>query len=372
MNEALKPTWEADFTFAEDRPFRLTGGGELQPVTLRFALYGEMNTQRDNVILACHALSGSAQVADWWPQLFGPGLPFDLNRYCILGVNVLGSCYGTTGPLSINPRTGMSYAGNFPLVSIHDMVHAQARLIDDLEIERLHAVVGGSIGGMQSLAWAVLYPERAQRCISIGACPVNAMALALGHLQRQAIFNDPAYRDGHYPPDDPPLHGLALARALAMCSYKSATLFEERFGRRHNRNGDRPDRDLAGRYDVAGYLDYQGHLFLKRFDANSYLVISKAMDNFDLGSSVEEEASTLSRIQARMLLVGISSDWLFPPGDVQALGERIRQAGKDVEYRELNSTHGHDGFLADADQLIPLLLAFLDSIPSRLTASAAY
>ncbi len=355
MTEALLPSWEGDFTFAEDQPFPLTGGGELQPVTLRCALYGEMSPRRDNVILVCHALSGSARVADWWPQLFGAGLPFDLDRYCILGVNVLGSCYGSTGPRSIDPRTGTTFAGHFPVISIHDMVHAQARLVEHLEIDRLHAVIGGSIGGMQALAWAVHYPDRVPRCLAIGACPIGAMALALGHLQRQAIRNDPAYRDGHYSPDDPPIRGLALARALAMCSYKSATLFEERFGRRHNRNGERPDRDLAARYDVAGYLDYQGQLFLNRFDANAYLLISKAMDTFDLGSTPEEESANLRRLQARTLLVGISSDWLFPPGDVQALAERIRQAGKEVEYRELASTHGHDGFLADADQLVPLL-----------------
>jgi homoserine O-acetyltransferase len=318
-----------------------------------------MSPRRDNVILVCHALSGSAQVADWWPQLFGPGLPLDLDRFCVLGVNVLGSCYGSTGPRSLNPATGMPYGGHFPVVSISDMVHAQAQLLDHLDIERLFAVVGGSIGGMQALAWATHYPDRVARCIAVGACPVNAMALALGHLQRQAIRNDPAYRDGHYSPEDPPRHGLALARALAMCSYKSAVLFDERFGRRPNRSGERPDRDMAGRYDVAGYLDYQGELFLKRFDANSYLIISKAMDNFDLGPTPDEEAAALARIQARVLLVGISSDWLFPPGDVQALAERIRQAGKEVEYRELASTHGHDGFLADADQLNPLVLDVL-------------
>src|SRR5262249_29774153 len=154
------------------------------------------------------------------PQLFGPGLPFDLDRFCILGVNILGSCYGSTGPRSLNPGTGLPYGGQFPVVSIHDMVHAQARLVEHLEIDRLHAVVGGSIGGMQALSGAIHYPGRCPRCVAIGASPINALALALGHLQRQAIRADPAYRDGNYPEHDPPRAGLALARALAMCSYK--------------------------------------------------------------------------------------------------------------------------------------------------------
>ncbi len=355
MTEAVAPAHEADFSFAREGPFELTGGGRLQPVTLRYALYGEMSPRRDNVILVCHALSGSARVADWWPQLFGPDLPFDLGRYCVLGVNVLGSCYGSTGPRSLHPHTGRPYGADFPLVSIHDMVHAQALVLDHLGIERLHAVVGGSIGGMQALAWAVHYPERVPRCIVIGAAPLNAMGLALSHLQRQAIYNDPSWHKGHYPDDDPPLRGLALARALAMCSYKSATLFDERFGRRPNRTGEQPHLHLAARFDVGGYLDHQGELFLKRFDANTYVVISKAMDTFDLGASPDEEAAALRRIGARMLLIGISSDWLFPAADVQALAERIRQAGKDVRYRELCSSHGHDGFLADADQMAPLI-----------------
>jgi homoserine O-acetyltransferase/O-succinyltransferase len=355
MTDATKPAHEADFSFARDRPFMLTSGGSLQPVTLRYALYGEINPRRDNVILACHALSGSARVADWWPQFFGTGLPFDLGQFCILGVNVLGSCYGSTGPRSTDPRTGRNYGAEFPVISIDDMVHAQARLLDHLDVDRLHAVVGGSIGGMQALAWAVHYPQRVGRCVVIGAAPLNAMGLALSHLQRQAICNDPSWRQGNYTDDDPPRRGLALARALAMCTYKSTALFDERYARRPNRTGEQPHRRLADRFDVGGYLDHQGELFLKRFDANAYLVISKAMDTFELGGNPPCEEESLRRIQARLLLVGISSDWLFPPSDVQALAERIRQAGKDVCYRELQSTHGHDGFLADADQLAPLI-----------------
>jgi homoserine O-acetyltransferase/O-succinyltransferase len=354
---AIQPTREGDFAFSG--PFPLDGGGELPAVSLRYALYGTPDARRGNVVLVCHALSGSARVADWWSDLFGPGLPFDTNRFCVLGVNVLGSCYGSTGPTATDPRTGRQYAGRFPPVSIRDMVRAQARLLDHLEVERLFAVVGGSIGGMQALAWAAECPERVPRCIAIGACPLAGMGLALSHLQREMIRRDARWRGGEYAPDDPPAAGLALARGLAMCSYKSAELFRERFGRRPDRSGEDPARDPAARYDVGGYLDHQGRTFVSRFDANSYLVISKAMDTFEL------TAADLARIRARVRLIGISSDWLFPPGDVRELAELLRQAGVNARYDELVSSHGHDGFLADSDLLSPLIAdALADGAPS--------
>jgi homoserine O-acetyltransferase len=354
MSNKPEPTHEGDFTFALDVPFRLEGGGVLQPVTLHYAVYGTIRPQRDNVILVCHALSGSARVADWWTDLFGPGKPFDLSRYAVLGINVLGSCYGSTGPVSVDPSTGRSYAGDFPVVSILDMVHAQARLVEHLHINRLCAVIGGSIGGMQALAWAAEYPDRIERCVAIGATPLPALGLALSHLQRQAIRNDPKWRDGHYPPDDPPRLGLSQARGLAMCSYKSAELLDHRYGRKPDRSGEDPIRSHEGRFDVSGYLDYQGKIFNDRFDANAYLVISRAMDIFDL------ELADLERMTARVLLVGISSDWLFPAADVRALAERMRSARVDVRHAELASPHGHDGFLADAADLAPLLLSLLE------------
>jgi homoserine O-acetyltransferase len=360
MTTPLAPTREADYTFAADRPFRLDGGGELQPVTLRYAQYGELASGRDNAVLVCHALSGSARAADWWPELFGPGRPLDPARHCVLCVNVLGSCYGSTGPTSLNPRTGAPYAGDFPVVSIVDMVRSQAALLDHLGVERLRCVIGGSIGGMQALAWATLFPGRLAHCVAIGAVPLSAMGLALSHLQRQAIRGDPAWRGGRYAPDEPPAAGLALARAIAMCSYKSEELFQERYGRRPDRSGEDPARTPAGRFDVGGYLDYQGQIFVRRFDANCYLVISKAMDLFDLGRTADEEAEVLRRIRARVLLVGITSDWLFPPGDVRALAARMRAAGVDARYAELRSAHGHDAFLAEADQLVPLLADAVD------------
>jgi homoserine O-acetyltransferase len=360
MTTALAPTREADFTFATDRPFPLAGGGELQPVTLRYAQYGELAPSRDNVVLVCHALSGSARAADWWPELFGPGRPLDPARHCILCANVLGSCYGSTGPTSLHPRTGAPYGADFPVVSIGDMVRAQAALLDHLGVDRLRCVIGGSIGGMQALSWATQYPERVARCVAVGAVPLGAMGLALSHLQRQAICGDPAWNGGRYALDEQPAAGLALARAIAMCTYKSAELYQQRYGREPNRSGEAPATSLAGRFDVGGYLDYQGQIFVRRFDANCYLVISKAMDLFDLGRNLDEEDEILRRIRARVLLVGITSDWLFPPGDVRALAERMRAAGVDIRHVELESTHGHDAFLADADELIPLLAGAVD------------
>lgn len=356
MRGSLAPTLEADFTFARDEPFRLATGGELQPVTLRYALYGELNGARDNAILICHALSGSARVADWWPQLLGEGLPFDPARYCVIGINVIGSCYGSTGPLSENPRTpGEPYGPSFPLVTIRDWVRAQAELIDHLGIERLCAVAGGSVGGMQALQWAVDFPDRVERCIAVGAAPLSTMGLALNHLQRQAIRNDAAWQGGRYAPDRQPVAGLALARAIAMCTYKSAELFSERFARRADRSGEDPYHLLDGRFDIAGYLDYQGQSFTQRFDANSYILLSKAMDTFELSRGYESEEAALRRIRAAVLLVGIASDWLFPASDMRGLCERALRVGVHASYAELSSSHGHDGFLADTELLKPII-----------------
>src|SRR6266850_745928 len=360
----IEPSVESDFTFAFEQPFRLTAGGSLRRVTLRYTLYGELNQARDNALLVCHALSGSARVAEWWPELIGPWRPFDTKRYCIVGINILGSCYGSTGPRSNHPqKPHESYGGDFPLISIKDIVRAQATLLDYLGITRLHAVVGGSIGGMQALGWAVDFPERVDRCIAIGAAPLSSMGLALNHLQRQAIRNDPAWRGGDYPLNQPPAAGLALARAIAVCSYKSPELFSERFARRPDRSGEDPENSLAARYDIAGYLDYQGSIFTRRFDANSYLILSKAMDTFELAAGDRSNGSlagALRRIRARLLLVGISSDWLFPASDVRALAWAARAAGVKASYAELISSHGHDGFLAEAAQLAPIIKSHLE------------
>jgi homoserine O-acetyltransferase/O-succinyltransferase len=355
MQSVLEPQIDGLFAFAESEPFRLRAGGQLAPVELRYAAYGELNRKKDNAILVCHALSGSARVADWWPEIIGPGRPLDTSRYCVIGINVIGSCYGSTGPASIDPQTGERYAETFPLVTINDIVRAQGVLIDHLGIGRLHAVIGGSIGGMQALEWATAFPERVARAIAIGAAPLSALGLALNHLQREAIRNDPAWQGGRYAADSQPVAGLALARKIAMCTYKAEDLFSIRFHRRPNRAGDDPWQSLSGRFDVAGYLDYQGESFTRRFDANAYIALTKAMDLFDVAYPGESEREKLERVCARLLLVGITSDWLFPPAYVRQLADQVKEAGVEVQYTEFSSDHGHDAFLADADRLGPLI-----------------
>jgi homoserine O-acetyltransferase/O-succinyltransferase len=365
MSEALQPSREGDLTFAYGAPYRLEGGGALQPVSVRYAVYGELNERRDNSVLVCHALSGSARVADWWPEMFSKspshakeardgdtaGGVFDLSRDCVICTNILGSCYGSTGPGSVNPATGKPFGPDFPLVTIRDIVRAQAHVLEELGVKRLRIVIGASIGGMQALQWAVDYPERVEHCIAIGSTPLSAMGLALNHLQRKAIQLDPDYKDGRYAANEQPARGLGLARGIAMCSYKSAELFEERYARNPNRGGEDPLRALGERYDVAGYLDHQGEKFVKRFDANAYLVISKAMDTFDLGRGHTSEVEALKQVKAHVSLVGISSDWLFPAKDVRDLARRLETAGAQCDYTEFETAHGHDGFLAEMDAI---------------------
>jgi homoserine O-acetyltransferase/O-succinyltransferase len=338
----IRPDIEADYTIGG--PFQLERGGALPSVTLRYAVYGDLERHADRVVLVCHALSGSARVADWWGEMFGPGLPFDTARCCIVGVNLIGSCYGSTGPTSLNPATGNAYGPEFPVVTVGDSVRAQALLLEHLGIKQIHAAVGGSIGGMQALEWALRYPERIKQVVAVGTAPLNAMGLALNHLQRQAIWNDPQYQGGRY--TEQPAKGLGLARALAMCSYKSGDLFDERYGRKPNRNGEDPFTSMAARFDVGGYLDHQEELFVKRFDANTFVTITKLMDTWDLPAD-DKALQKAAQHEVRFHFVGISSDWLFPAADVRRACERMTQAGVDARYSELESAHGHDAFLAE-------------------------
>ena len=360
---AITPSFEGDFLMKES--FSLEGGGVLHSPILHYALYGEPNAARDNVIFVAHALSGSARVADWWPHLFAAGGLFATGEHCILGINMLGSCYGSTGPGSIDPLTGLRYGPNFPLITVPDIVRSQAQLIASLGITQLKLVMGASLGGMQALALAVHFPKLAKRVISIGAAALPAMGLAMNHLQRQMIQADPGWQGGRY--EIAPQAGLALARALAVCTYKSADLFEQRFARKADRSGEDPavsdhqrGNGLGGqRFDVAGYLDYQGARFVERFDANAYLAILRTMDTFDLAAGFASAQVALRRIEAEVLLVGISSDWLFPAANVAALAAGLGEADVRCTYRELVSSHGHDAFLAEPQALAEMMRSFV-------------
>ena len=328
------PTFEGDFVLNEVLP--LESGEVLVNPKLHYAIYGRLNAARDNAVLVCHALSGSAEVATWWPQLFLPGGLLNLERDCVIGINIFGSCYGSTGPTTIDPETGKLYGPTFPLINVRDIVRAQVKLIDSLGIEKLKLVIGASIGGMQVLEWAIQFPERVARAISIGVAPLGAMGLGLNHLQRQAIMLDPTWNGGYYEPGQNPTGGLALARALGIISYKSVPLFEQRF-------------------NVAGFLDHQGEKFITRFDANSYISLTRTMDIFDPVRAHESPYLAYSRIKAHLTLVGISTDWLFPPEDIRSLAAIIKAAGVRCDYREMASVHGHDAFLVEPEQLVKLL-----------------
>ncbi len=329
--------------FAENEPFLLEAGGSLSPVKIRFATYGEPNAAGDNVVLLCHALSGSSEAHDWWPELFAPGGVFADDRYCVVCTNILGSRYGSTGPTSIDDRTGRPYGDSFPLVTIGDVVRAQERVLRELGITHLNAVLGASIGGMQAMEWAIRFPDRVDRCIAIGATPLSAMGLALNHLQRQAIAADHEL-------------GLRIARGIAMTTYKSASLFDERHGRKRNRTGEAPWDSNQGKFDIAGYLEYQGEIFARRFDPQTYVTITRMMDLWD---PARNDADVYERIHAKTSLIGISSDWLFPAEDVRRLAAMLRHHSVDCQYHEIESDHGHDGFLADVHNVNHLLKGIL-------------
>lgn len=357
---ALEPTYEGDFVL--DQHLMLESGRTLAQPTLHYAVYGKLNAARDNAVLICHALSGSARVGDWWPEIFAPGAVLSLERDFVICINLLGSCYGSTGPGSVDPETGLVYGPDFPLVSIRDNVRVQAQLLDSLGIQRLRLILGGSIGGMQALEWAVHDPTRVERAAIIAVAPLSAMGLALNHLQRQAIQNDPDWDSGYYLPQRQPRQGLSLARQIGMLSYKSAALFDERFSRNPNRNGENPwsldDQGgglIGGRFDIAGYLDYQGDRFIERFDANSYLAILRTMDTWDPLNGYASPQEAFGRIRARLTFIGISSDWLFPSDSVREFAHAIRSVGVPAEYREMTSSHGHDAFLAEQAELLRLL-----------------
>jgi homoserine O-acetyltransferase len=337
-------------------PFPLESGRTLESASLRYAIYGEPNEDCSNVTLVCHALSGSSRVDQWWPDLLER--VFDLEHECVVCFNVIGSCYGSTSAASLDPATGKPYGARFPQVTVRDWVRSQKIALQELGITHLRTVIGPSIGGMQALQWAVEYPEWVDRVVAMGTTQLNALGLGLNHLQREAIRLDPEWRGGDYYDGPGPRLGLAQARGIAMTTYKSSELFHARHGRKGDRKGTAPWEHESGRFDIAGYLEYQGKLFWQRFDANAYITITRAMDIFDPQRDWNGEA--WERVRAKALLFGISSDVLFPDGEVLAFAEELRRAGVDCQYESIDSQHGHDSFLAEPDKLIGLLKEFLE------------
>jgi homoserine O-acetyltransferase len=330
-------------------------GITLAPVEVAYETYGELNAARNNAILVAHAFSGDAHAAGeggWWSNMIGPGLAFDTDQYFVICSNVLGGCRGTTGPGSINPETGCPWAMSFPQITIADMVRLQKMLIDRLEIPRLLSVTGGSMGGMQALEWAVTYPDRVASAIPIATTTRHsAQQIAFNEVGRQAIMADPDWNNGNYYGGRPPARGLAVARMVGHITYMSDDSMREKFGRRLRS----PDQ-----FEVESYLKYRGYKFVDRFDPNSYIYITRAMDTFDL-TQRGSLAALFGGTRVRFLLISFTSDWLYPPYQSLEIASALRGRNCDVAYCNLDSRYGHDAFLVEVDQQTGVVTGFLAS-----------
>ncbi|MEZ4539681.1 MAG: homoserine O-acetyltransferase [Chloroflexota bacterium] len=365
------------FTFAEDVPFPLESGAVLGPVTVAYETYGRLNAERSNAILILHALSGSAHAAGyhaaedtrpgWWDECIGPGKAFDTNRYYIICSNVLGSCYGSSGPGSVNPATGRPYGLGFPVVTIGDMVRAQTRLLDHLGIERLLCAAGGSMGGMQVLEWAAHHAHRLRAAIPLATTARHSpMLIALSEVGRQAIYADPAWNGGdYYGNGNKPDTGLALARMVGHITYLSDESMQQKFGRRLQAR-EQYGYEFQTEFAIESYLKYNGNNFTRRFDANSYLYVTKAMDYFDLSRPTGSFAAAFADSAAvKFLIVSFTSDWLYPSYHSKDLVRALHAVGADATYLDIESTWGHDAFLLEVETMTRLIESFLDRLSAE-------
>jgi homoserine O-acetyltransferase len=342
-------------------------GRRLGPITVAWEQYGTPNRDRSNLILVCHALSGGAHAAGWhegdgkpgwWDVMIGPGKAFDTKDYSVISTNVLGSCYGTTGPSSLDPATGRPFGPDFPVVTIRDMVRVQRALLERLGASSLAAVAGGSMGGMQALAWARLYPGFARSVVAIASTDRHSpQQIAFNEVARRAIMSDPAWNGGRYDESRGPESGLAVARMLGHITYLSDVGMERKFGRRVR--GRLGYAIGPAEFEVERYLEHQGVSFVRRFDANSLIYLSKAIDYFDLSEGDVSLEAALLTTQARFLLLTFSSDWLYPPYQLERVAQRLRAAGRPVEYHCLKSDYGHDAFLLEHARQKPIVRQFL-------------
>jgi len=354
-----------------DEPLPLKSGGALPAYDLVYETYGRLNATRSNAVLVCHALSGSHHVAGlhadggvgWWDNLVGPGKPLDTERFFVIGVNNLGGCYGSTGPRAINPATGKPWGADFPFVTVEDWVDAQARLADRLGIERFAAVVGGSLGGMQALSWTLQYPDRVAHALVIASAPkLTAQNIAFNEVARQAILKDPEFHGGHYYEHGVvPTRGLALARMIGHITYLSDDSMDQKFGRslRHAK----PVFSYDVEFEIESYLRYQGDKFSGYFDANTYLLTTKALDYYDPAFDYAGDlVAALGRARADYLVVSFTTDWRFAPSRSREIVYALMHSDRRVSYAEIDCPAGHDSFLLDDPQYHAVLRAYIDNI----------
>ena len=357
--------------FEPPSPLVLASGKELGPIQVAYETYGKLAPDRDNAIFICHALTGDAHAAGWhspeerkpgwWDNFVGPGKGLDTDEYFVICANILGGCQGTTGPGSINPKTGEPYCADFPVITVGDIVQVHSALVKSLGIEKLLAIIGGSLGGMQVLEWAARFPDQIQSAIVLAAAAnLSAQGIAFNTVGRRAILADPQFQEGRYYDEDGPQYGLALARMLAHITYLSEASIEMKFGRRLQ-HSDTFAYDLMREteFQIESYLHYQGRQFVERFDANSYLHLTKAMDYFHLADSYGSLTKALSKTAARFLVVSYTSDWLFPTIQSREIVSALLASRRDVSFMELDSPYGHDAFLIEEAPLTALVLPFL-------------
>jgi homoserine O-acetyltransferase len=361
--------------FPHDRPFALDGGKVLSSVSIAYESWGTLNADATNAILICHAWTGDSHVSGaaeegnptpgWWEGVVGPGKAIDTNKWFVVCSNVIGGCQGSTGPATAHPEDGQLYGPRFPVITVRDMVRAQVRLTDMLGIRAWHSVVGGSMGGMQVLEWAVTFPDRVKTIIPIATCAqATAQQIAWGAIGRRAIRLDPKWRNGEYydaATGEGPWEGLAIARMLSQVTFRSDNVFNERFGRALvDMDADYNGLGLWDRFEVEGYLDHHGDRLIRRFDTNSYLIIGKAMDLHDIARGRGTLDTAMSRIKAPTLVLGISSDILYPTYQQKQINSMLTEKGVDSTYVEIDSPHGHDAFLINFDQVGAPIKTFLE------------
>jgi homoserine O-acetyltransferase len=358
--------------FGADQPLKLDAGVALSPFQVAYQTYGKLNGARSNTVLVCHALTGDQHVFNrhpvtdkpgWWETMIGPGKPIDTDRYFVVCPNVLGACMGTTGPASTHPVTGMPWGLEFPVITVRDMVRAQAMLLDHLGIDTVFAVAGGSMGGMQVLQWAASYPERVFAALPI-ACATrhSAQNIAFHEVGRQAVMADPDWRAGRYYAEGvSPRRGLAVARMGAHITYLSDAALHRKFGRKFQDRAN-PTFSFDADFEVESYLRHQGSSFVERFDANSYLYLTRAMDYFDLAADYGGVlANAFKATKTRFCVVSFTSDWLFPTSESREIVHTLNAAGARVSFAEITTDKGHDAFLLDEPELIQIVGGFLDS-----------